>query len=109
MVSDHWIFDEKSQGKIASPKTLFSQVGAWSTVKAQVSRWLFVLMIHYKIMVLDLGIKYIFGLKFDLMCEWHPEYYVCTYDGWAYSIEMYASSWETLDPVMEGFILHIFY
>jgi hypothetical protein len=68
-----------------------------------------VFMIHYKIMVLDLGIILFFWLKLDLMWEWHREYYVCTYNGWAYSIEMYASSWETLDPVMEGFILHIFY
>jgi len=107
MVSDHWIFDEK---KIASPKTFIFP--SWIMIQRlamSLSRWLFVLMIHYEIMIFDLGIKYIFGLKLDLMCEWHPEYYVCTYNGWAYSIKMYASSWETLDPVMEGFILHIFY
>lgn len=100
----------KIQGKIASPKTFIFP--SWILIQRlamSLSRWLFVLMIHYKIMVLDLGIKYCFWLKLDLMCEWHPEYYVCTYDGWAYSIEMYASSWETLDPVREGFILHIFY
>lgn len=70
MVSDHWIFDEKNQGKIASPKTFIFP--SWSVIQQlamSLSRWLFVLMIHYKIMVLDLGIKYIFELKLDLMCE----------------------------------------
>jgi hypothetical protein len=70
MVSDYWIFDEKNQGKIACPKTFIFP--SWIMIQRlamTLSRWLFVLMIHYKIMVLDLGIKYIFGLKLDLMCE----------------------------------------
>jgi hypothetical protein len=62
-VSDHWIFDEKNQGKIASPKTFIFP--SWIMIQwlaMSLSKWLFVLMIHYKIMVLDLGIKCIFGL-----------------------------------------------
>jgi hypothetical protein len=57
-VSDHWIFDAKNQGKIASPKTFIFPT--WILIQRlamSLRRWLFVLMIHYKIMVLDLGIK----------------------------------------------------
>jgi hypothetical protein len=70
MVSDHWIFDEKNQGKIASPKTFIFP--SWIMIQrfaTSLSRWLFVFMIHYKIMVLDLGIILFFWLKLDLMWE----------------------------------------